>query len=137
MGFKTFKTVTVTFFSWKCVRTVVVVKKNAESSSTVDPRTWDRLVKAQSENVAKSERQDTIAENYVSLWIAISPERDMISIWNKKHFKGESFLLPEASVVSRSNYVLGIERRSKNKFKWVYEKFEMNQFWNNSMNSMN
>lgn len=44
-----------------------MVKKNAESSSTVDPRTWDRLVKAQSENVAKSERQDAIAENYVSL----------------------------------------------------------------------
>lgn len=116
---------------------LVVVKKNAESSSTVDPRTWDRLVKAQSENVAKSERQDAIAENYVSLWIAISPERDMISIWNKKHFKGEGFLFPKASVVSRYNYVLGIERRSKNKFKWVYEKFEMNQFWNNSMNSMN
>lgn len=136
MGFKTFKTVTYFFFLEMCTH-----GSNGKKKCWVIvyrcPRTWDRLVKAQSENVAKSERQDAIAENYVSLWIAISPERDMISIWNKKHFKGEGFLLPKASVVSRYNYVLGIERRSKNKFKWVYEKFEMNQFWNNSMNSMN
>lgn len=55
------------FFPGNVYARLVVVKKNAESSSTVDPRTWDRLVKAQSENVAKSERQDAIAENYVSL----------------------------------------------------------------------
>lgn len=126
-----------TFFSWKCVRTANSSKKKMLSHRLPLTNARGQWKRTSEKLDAKSERQDAIAKNYVSLWIAISPEREMISTWNKKHFKGEGFLLHETSVISRFNYVLGIERRLKNKFKWVYEKFEMNQFWSNSMKSMN